>query len=145
MFKDQLQGFINFIREQGFIKLAVAFLLGGAVSKLVTSLVTDIINPVLSIVLGSTESLKDLYWTVGDVKITYGNFLNNFVDFMTIAIVIYFALNLIKIDRLDRKKEAKEAAKAEVKKEEAKNEAAKSDKKESAKSESKEESKKSAR
>lgn len=119
MLKRQLQGFIDFIREQGFIKLAVAFLLGGSVSKMVTSLVTDIINPILSIFLGATSNLKDMYWTIGDVKITYGNFLNNFVDFLTIALVIYFALNLVKIDRLDKKKEvAAEAARVKVEKEE---------------------------
>jgi large conductance mechanosensitive channel len=44
---DYMKGFLNFIREQGVVGLAVGFILGGSVSKVVTSLVTDIINPVL--------------------------------------------------------------------------------------------------
>ena len=41
-----MKGFLEFVREQGVVGLATGFILGGAVSKVVTSLVTDIINPV---------------------------------------------------------------------------------------------------
>ena len=115
MIKRQLQGFVDFIREQGVINLSVAFLLGGAVSKTVSSLVTDIINPFLSIVLGATENLKDRYIQVYEVKIMYGNFLNNLTDFLVIALVIYFLLKLIRIDRFDKKKDANPPPKSESK------------------------------
>ena len=49
---------MTFIREQGVMGLAIGFILGGSVSKVVTSLVQDIINPFLGIILGSTEGLS---------------------------------------------------------------------------------------
>jgi large conductance mechanosensitive channel len=104
--KDNVQGFFNFIREQGVIGLAVGFILGGSVTKVVTSLVTDIINPVLGIFLGASDNLKERYWQVGGVKVLYGNFLNNLIDFIVIALVIYFLVKLMRVDRLDKKKDA---------------------------------------
>lgn len=44
-----MRGFINFIREQGIIGLAVGFLLGGSASRVVTSLVNDVINPLVGL------------------------------------------------------------------------------------------------
>ena len=44
-----MKGFIDFIREQGVIGLAIAVILGGAVNKLVASLVGDIIQPLIGI------------------------------------------------------------------------------------------------
>ena len=40
-----MRGFLNFIREQGVVGLAIGFILGGAISKLVAALVNDLINP----------------------------------------------------------------------------------------------------
>lgn len=52
-----MKDFIGFIRKQGVVGLATGFILGGAISKLVASLVEDIINPILGIILGKTGSL----------------------------------------------------------------------------------------
>lgn len=76
-----MKGFVNFIREQGVIGLAVGFILGGAVSKVVASFVTDIVNPLLSVILGFAGNLKDLSLTIGLVKISWGNFLATAIDF----------------------------------------------------------------
>ena len=103
--KENINGFINFIREQGVIGLAVGVILGGSVTKVVSSLVTDIINPVLGIFLGASKELKERSWEVSGVKIMYGNFLNTFIDFMTIALVVYFLVKLMQVDKLDKKKE----------------------------------------
>ena len=53
-----MKGFIDFIREQGVIGLAIGFILGGAVSKVVTSLVNDIISPVIGLGAGRAGQLE---------------------------------------------------------------------------------------
>jgi len=100
-----MKGFLDFIREQGVVGLAVGFILGGAVAKVVASLVTDIINPVLGLVLGATDGLKSAVLTVGTTKITYGNFLGALIDFLIIALVVYFGVKGLGLDKLDKKKE----------------------------------------
>lgn len=99
-----MRGFLDFIREQGVVGLAVGFILGGAVSKVVSSLVTDIINPILGVALGAAGDLKSAAFHVGPISITYGNFLNTAVDFIVIALVVYFGVKLLKLDQLDKKK-----------------------------------------
>lgn len=100
-----MKGFIDFVREQGVVGLAVGFILGGAVSKVVSSLVQDIVNPILGIVLGATEGLKNAYFMVGAAKVAYGSFISILIDFVVIALVVYYGVKLIGIDKLDKKKE----------------------------------------
>ena len=99
-----MKGFIEFIREQGVMGLAVGFILGGAVSKVVSSLVTDLINPILGLILGATGNLDKAYLSLGKSKIMWGSFLNATIDFIVIALVVYFGVKLLKLDRLDKKK-----------------------------------------
>jgi len=99
-----MKGFINFIREQGVIGLAVGFILGGAVSKVVSSLVTDIINPVLGMVLGAVGNLDEAYLPIGNAKLMWGSFVNTAIDFIVIALVVYYGVKLLKLDKLDIKK-----------------------------------------
>ena len=98
-------GFLEFVREQGVVGLAVGFILGGAVSKVVSSLVKDIINPVLGIFLGATGSLSSYKLKVGSAEILWGSFLSVLIDFVVIALVVYFGVKKLKLDRLDKKKE----------------------------------------
>jgi large conductance mechanosensitive channel len=99
-----MKGFINFIREQGVVGLAVGFILGGAVSKVVASLVGDVINPLISVALGSTSNLKDAGVQIGTVKILWGSFVATAIDFVVIALVVFFGVKILKLDKLDRKK-----------------------------------------
>jgi len=99
-----MRGFINFVREQGVIGLAVGFILGGAISKVVAALVTDLINPLLGFILGAAGSLKDSYIAIGSGKLMWGDFVNSIVDFLVIALVVYFGVRVLKLDKLDSKK-----------------------------------------
>lgn len=99
-----MKGFINFIREQGVVGLAVGFILGGAVSKVVTALVTDIINPLIGFAIGSVGDLKSAAINLGSTKIMYGDMLSVFIDFIVIALVVYFGVKLIGLEKLDKKK-----------------------------------------
>ncbi len=97
---DTLKNFLDFIRTQGVVGLAIAVVLGGAVGKVVSSLVNDIIMPLVSLLLGSTKGLEGL--SIMGVK--YGMFISSLVDFAIIAAVIYFAVEMIGLNKLDKAK-----------------------------------------
>ena len=99
-----MKGFINFIREQGVVGLAVGFILGGAVSKLVTAIITDIIDPLLGLALGAASGLKEASFSIASAKIMYGDLISVFIDFLVIALVVYFGVTLLKLDKVDKKK-----------------------------------------
>lgn len=100
---QQVKGFIDFIREQGVVGLAVGFILGGAVSKTVASLVENIINPLVGALLGKV-ALVDKAFTIGTVAIKYGAFISTLVDFAIIAAVVYFGVKALRLDKLDKPK-----------------------------------------
>ncbi len=100
---QKLQGFVDFIREQGVVGLAVGFILGGAVSKTVTSLVENIINPLVGALMGKV-ALADKAFNIGSVAIKYGAFISTMVDFVIIAAVVYFGVKALGLDKLDKKK-----------------------------------------
>ena len=100
---QKLQGFVDFIREQGVVGLAVGFILGGAVSKTVASLVENIINPLVGALMGKV-ALADKAFNIGSVAIKYGAFISTMVDFVIIAAVVYFGVKALGLDKLDKKK-----------------------------------------
>lgn len=95
---------MNFVREQGVVGLAVGFILGGAVSKVVTALIADVINPLLSFVLGITGELKTASFNLGSAQVLYGDFISAVVDFLVIALVVYFGVKVLGINKLDKPK-----------------------------------------
>jgi large conductance mechanosensitive channel len=105
MATKHVHGFMDFMREQGVIGLAVGFLVGGAVSKLVTAFITDVINPLLGLVLGLAGDFGSAKIAVGESEILIGHFIATLVDFIIIAAVVYFGVRMLKLDRLDKKKQ----------------------------------------
>lgn len=101
-----MKGFLNFVREQGVVGLAVGFLLGGAVSKVVASLVNDIINPLVGLMLSRVGDLQALMISVYGQDLMIGNFISVLIDFSIIAAVVYFGVKGLKLDKVDRKKSA---------------------------------------
>jgi len=101
--KDHVAGFADFIRKQGVVGVAVGFVLAGAVAKMVTALVTDIINPLIGLLFVHTESLKDAALQIGNSKIMWGDFVSTTIDFLIIALVVYFAIKLLGIETEKKK------------------------------------------
>jgi large conductance mechanosensitive channel len=99
-----MKGFIKFVREQGVVGLAVGFILGGAVSKVVASLVSDIINPVLGVILGAAGNLSEASLAIGNAQIMWGSFINVIIDFLVIALVVYYGVKKLGLDKLDKAK-----------------------------------------
>jgi large conductance mechanosensitive channel len=101
--KQRLQEFIDFVKKQGVIGLAIGFLLGGAVSKLVTAFVNDIINPLLGLILGKLGNLSNYALTIGSAKILWGDFIAALIDFLVIALVVFYGFKILKLDKIDKK------------------------------------------
>lgn len=101
--KSKVSGFMDFVREQGVVGLAVGFILGGAVSKTVSSLVENIVNPLVGLALGKVD-LAEKMTTIGTTSIKWGAFISSIVDFVIIAAVVYFGIKALGLDKLDKKK-----------------------------------------
>ncbi len=102
--KKQLKNFFTFIRRQGVVGLAIGFVLGGATSAVVSSLVEDILNPFIGLILGGTESLEQMVFTIGSAQIRWGNFFSTLIDFFVIAAVVYFVFKGLGLEKIDKKK-----------------------------------------
>jgi large conductance mechanosensitive channel len=83
------QGFKKFLLRGNVVDLAVAVVIGAAFGAVVTSLVSNIITPLIAAIAGKPD-FSGLSVTVNGSKIMYGTFLNAFISFLTIAAAIYF-------------------------------------------------------
>lgn len=106
--KDQLAGFMGFIREQGVVGLAIGLVLGIQVKAVVDQIVASFLNPTLGLVLPGSGSLaeKTFTLTVGgkEAVFLYGAFISVMISFITVAALIYYGVKLLKLDRLDKQK-----------------------------------------
>jgi len=102
-----IKEFKKFISRGNVVDLAVGVVIGGAFSKIVSSLVDNIIMPLVGIVIGGIDFTK-LSFTVFNVDVLYGVFLQNVVDFLIIAFCIFMVVKLFnKITHKEEKKEVK--------------------------------------
>ena len=90
-----LKEFGNFIKRGNVLDLAVAVIIGGAFGAIVTSLVNDIIMPLIGIILGGVD-FTALSVQVGEATLTYGNFIQAIINFLAIAFVIFLLIRTIK-------------------------------------------------
>ena len=102
-----LKEFKDFISKGNIFDMAVGVIIGGAFGKIVTSLVNDIIMPLVGIIIGGHD-FTGLVAKVGDAEIAYGTFIQNIVDFLIVALCIFV---IVKAMAKFKKKE--EAAPAE--------------------------------
>lgn len=102
-----IKEFKEFMLRGNVMDLAVAVIIGGAFTAIVTSLVNDIIMPVVGVILGGVD-FTALAITVGDANITYGNFIQAIINFLIIALVLFLLIR--SINSMSRKKEEAPAA-----------------------------------
>lgn len=106
-----LSGFMDFVRTQGVVGLAVGLVLGGAVTIMIKSLIDNMVMPPLGLLLGSADGLDGLVLNLGknpngkEAILHYGVFLNDLINFLVIALVVYLVVHGLKFDRLDKKEE----------------------------------------
>ncbi len=101
--KKLLKEFKDFINRGNVMDLAVGVMIGGAFSAIITSLVDDIISPLLG--LFGDLNLSDLSVSLGGVELRYGSFLTAIINFLIIAFVLLLFVKLINgASALTRKK-----------------------------------------
>ena len=94
-----LKEFREFAIRGNVMDLAVAVIIGGAFGKIVTSLVNDILMPLIGLVMGGVN-FSELSITVGAAVIKWGAFVQSIIDFIIIAFVIFLLVRAI--NRLKR-------------------------------------------
>ena len=104
-----LKDFKEFAFQGNLIDLAVAVIFGTAFGAIVTSLVDDIIMPLIGILMGGTD-FSGLAIEVGSATVMYGAFIQTVVNFLIIAMSIFLALRFV----LRRKKEDEEDVEEEI-------------------------------
>lgn len=83
-----LKEFKAFIMRGNVMDLAVGVIIGGAFGKIVASLVNDILMPLIGLLIGGID-FSALAFTLGSATVSYGLFINNLIDFIIIALVIF--------------------------------------------------------
>ena len=104
--------FKEFISKGNVMDMAVGVIIGGAFGKIVTSLVNDVLMPLIGIITGGID-FTTLSVKVGEAELMYGNFIQAIIDFLIIALCIFFITKAIaKAGEKLKKKQAEEAAAA---------------------------------
>ncbi len=103
--------FKEFIAKGNVVDLAVGVIIGGAFGKIVTSVVSDILMPVIGVIIGGHD-FTGLKITFGEANIMLGNFIQNVIDFLIIALCVFIFVKIL--NKIMPKKEV--VAKEEPKK-----------------------------
>lgn len=109
--KNQVSDFVNFLRQQGVVGLAVGLAVGTAAGAAVKEIVNDFINPIVGFIIGGIDLTK-LMWVVfkpnaagkGGLVISWGSILSALITLFATALVVYLIVHLAKLDRLDKPK-----------------------------------------
>ena len=101
-------GFLNFIREQGIVGLAIGLAVGMAAGDTVKKLVEAFISPIVQFIVGSQEGLSTATWTFEafgrTADFAWGAFVSSAITLIATAFVIYLIVHHTKLDRIDKKK-----------------------------------------
>jgi len=89
-----IKEFKEFISRGNVLDLAVGVIVGGTFGKIVSSLVNDVLMPIIGMILGGLD-FSNLSLTVGDAKIMYGSFIQNIIDFLIIAVCIFLIVKVV--------------------------------------------------
>ena len=103
--KKFISEFKEFISKGNVLDMAVGVIIGGAFSKIVSSLVNDVMMPLIGIIIGGHD-FTNLSIKVGNAKIMYGSFLQNVVDFLIVAFCLFTVIKII--NRFKKKQEKNE-------------------------------------
>lgn len=84
-----LKEFKEFAVKGNMLDLAIGVIIGGAFGKIVSSLVEDILMPLLALFTGGMDSFSNLSFTIGNATVKYGLFIQNIIDFLIVAFAIF--------------------------------------------------------
>lgn len=101
-----IKEFKEFAMRGNVMDMAVGVIIGGAFGKIVSSLVDDVLMPVIGMLTGGVD-FTQLTAKVGDASVNYGTFIQNIIDFLIIAFCIFLMIK--GMNKLMPKKEEPEA------------------------------------
>ena len=104
-----IKEFKEFAMKGNVMDMAVGVIIGAAFGKIVSSLVDDVLMPVVGMIVGKVD-FTTLSVKVGDAELFYGRFIQNIVDFLIVAFCIFLVLK--GINKMNRKKEEAPAPEA---------------------------------
>ena len=106
---SHMGGFVNFIREQGVVGMAVGLAIGTAAGDTVKKMVTAFIDPLVQLIVGSQQGLQSASFTLEIAgrkgEFLYGAFISSLITLLAVAFVVYAIVQLFKLDKLDKKKD----------------------------------------
>ncbi len=100
----EVSEFKTFISRGNVVDMAVGVIIGGAFGKIVSSLVNDILMPLIGVLLGGLD-FSSLSIKIGDASLKYGSFIQTIIDFMIISISIFVMIKLF--ERFKKKEDPK--------------------------------------
>lgn len=100
--KKFIYEFKEFISKGNVLDMAIGVIVGSAFSKIVTSLVNDIMMPLIGVIIGGHD-FSNLSIKVGNAKIMYGSFIQNILDFLIVAGCLFLVIKII--NRFKKKQE----------------------------------------
>lgn len=116
----QLAGFMDFVRTQGVVGLAVGLAIGTQAGATVKAIVEGFINPIVEFIVGSQNGLLNAKWNIigpdndvtnywlslgqRELVVSWGAILSSLITLLAVAAVIYFVVKGLKLDKLDKKK-----------------------------------------
>ena len=106
--------FKEFIMRGNVLDLAIAVVIGAAFNAIVTSLVANIITPLIGVLAGGIDFTNDFVWKVGNETVMFGAFIQTIIDFLIIAFSIFLALKFVNKYILRKKQEVAEQPAAPV-------------------------------
>ncbi len=101
--------FKEFVMRGNVMDMAVGVIVGGAFSAIVTSLVDDVIGPVIGMICGGID-FSSLAITVGSAQLMIGNFIQAIINFLIIAFCLFMVIKAINTASAKMKKPEEEAA-----------------------------------
>lgn len=112
--KGLIGEFKEFIQQGNVLDMAVGVIIGGAFGKIVSSLVDNILMPVVGMIIGGID-FSELSVKVGTATLKYGLFIQNVIDFLIIALCIFLFVKAISKITAKKTEEQEEAVAVESK------------------------------
>lgn len=106
---QQFSGFTEFLRTQGVVGLAIGFIIGTQAKALVDQLSASFVNPMIGLLLGSSNNLTSEKFSLtineNTAVFAWGAFVFVLINFVITAAIIYFTFRWLRLDKLDKKKD----------------------------------------
>lgn len=105
-----IDGFMEFMRQQGVIGLAIGLVIGTQIKMLVDQLIASFVNPLLGLILPGQGDLSQKVFTLTisgldkTAVFKWGQFVYVLISFVAVAAIIYFIIHSLKLDKIDKKK-----------------------------------------